>query len=98
MKSSRNSKRAASGAPGVNMLITAAALAGTLGGWVLLASGQARAQANAAATPVAAVSQLDPSVTNPVVQPQPTPSLRVVTVPRDAVGPRRPVTITRSSR
>jgi ABC-type nitrate/sulfonate/bicarbonate transport system permease component len=79
------------------MLITAGALAATLYGWVALASSQAQS-ALATPTPQAVAGALDPSAVSPSVQPQPAPTLRVVTVPRDTVGPLRPVTVTRSSR
>jgi hypothetical protein len=106
MQQTRPAKRPASAAPGVKALITAAALAGTLGGWALFTIKQ---EATALmAPPTSVVLQLPPMPTlvarfdaagvAPVAQAAaPAPRLRQVSAPALSSSP-SPVTVTRSSR
>jgi hypothetical protein len=95
MKSSCARKRTASGAPGVKLLLTASALAATLGGWAVLAAGQSQAVVSAQ-PPVLATASPAQVHTGPAPQIQPT--MRVVSVPPDAVGPQAPIAVSQSSR
>ncbi len=72
------------GAPGVKMLITAASLAATLGGWALLSTDQARPAAQSSA-PLPAVPQVEAPTISIKLAPLPTlvplaPQSRLVTV------------------
>jgi len=91
----RSIKRSAPSAPGVKMLITAASLVATLGGWALLSGKEAGAAVASVPSPtvIAPAQPSLPASNQPVVQPAPrrAPSLRMVTAPP-------PVTRTRSSR
>jgi hypothetical protein len=87
------SKKPATSAPGVKMLITAASLAATLGGWAVL-SAQEQKPAPAPAPKQAAV----PAVTIklaplPTLVPPITPQPQLVTInrPRPAAGAPQPV-------
>ena len=95
MKSSRARRRRAAGAPGVKLLLTASALAATLGGWAVLAAGEHNA---AMAAPPAVVEMISPTQGVIGSAPQIQPPLRVVTAPPVSVGPSNPITVTRSSR
>ena len=102
----RPSKRPGSAAPGIKLLISAAALAGTIGGWALFTLKQEAAALMAPPTNV--VLQLPPMPTlvarsaaagvAPVAQASaPAPRLRQVSAPAFSSAP-VPVTVTRSSR
>lgn len=88
MTTSPNPNRPSRSATEVKLLITAASLAATLGGWVILARAEKLPVAQARTTAPAQSSGRSVA-SNPA---QPGPTLRVVTAPP------APVAITRSSR
>jgi len=102
----RPTKRPGSAAPGIKLLISAAALAGTIGGWALFTLKQEAAAL--ATTPPSLALELPPLPTlvarssAPEVAAvgqaaAPAPALRRVSAPAFSSAP-APVTITRSSR
>lgn len=106
MAQPRIRKPGATGAPGMKLLITAAALATTLGGWAVLARQETPTDLVTVSAPVVAGGVYAPvlrSMSLPEgappaqVQAAPQPSLRVVNAP-PAVAQPAPMTMTRSSR
>jgi hypothetical protein len=89
----RSRSRAERGAPGLKALITAAALAATLLGWIGIALGQPRQTASAPAQPSAAAAQPSTGLLPPQLR-QPLPPLLNLR----SVGAPPPLAITRSSR
>ena len=90
MKQLRSRKRLISRASGMMMLISALALAGTIGGWAALAAQEAGTAVRAAAPSVSAASNQ--------VEHQATTSLRAPASLRVISAAPRPITRTRSSR
>jgi hypothetical protein len=102
MSHSSPSRKPTSAAPGVKLLMTAAALAGTLAGWAALAVNE-RVTAAASSGPVIQAEALPTLVAPPkssgvAVLAVPTPALRRVNAPPASAGLGSPVTVTRSSR
>jgi hypothetical protein len=103
MSSSSPSRKPTSAAPGVKLMMTAAALAGTLAGWAALAVNERANAAAASSGPVYQVQALPTLVAPPkssgvAALAVPTPALRRVNAPPAFAGPSSPVTVTRSSR
>jgi len=96
MKTSRTRRRTASGAPGLKVLLTAGALAATVGGWAVFAAQDASTAAQAVPAPVVEAASIQEAEANP--PPQAVPTLRVVRAAPEAVGPDAPVAVARSSR
>jgi hypothetical protein len=103
MSHSSPSRKPTSAAPGVKLLMTAAALAGTLAGWAALAANEGVAAVAASSGPVIQAGALPTLVAPPkssgvAALAAPTPALRRVNAPPALAGPSSPVTVTRSSR
>ncbi len=97
------SRKPISAAPGVKLLMTAAALAGTLAGWAALAVNERGTAAAASSVPGMQVEALPTLLAPPkssgfAALAVPTPALRRVNAPPALAGPSSPVTVTRSSR
>ncbi len=98
MSPTKPARRPATGLPGVKVLITAASLAATVGGWAILSTNNAGASSQTSAVPVQPTAQtftinLEPL---PTLVPTPASSSRLVAVsnrpapPPPAVAPSLP--------
>lgn len=84
MTSTKPAKKPNSSAPGVKMLITAASVAATLGGWALISSNEAKTAPTFTSTPdqVAAPAMTIKLAPLPTLVPPITPQSQLVTVNR----------------
>jgi len=94
MTANRPTKKPASSAPGVKMLITAASLAATLGGWALISSTEAKPVTIPAPAPGQATSRTVtiklaplPTLVPPIT---PQPQLVTINQPRSAASAPQP--------
>jgi hypothetical protein len=88
MGTNKSAKKPASGGPGMKLLITAASLAATLGGWALISGKETKPVVSAASVQVATPAvkiKLEPL---PTLVPPITPQPQLVTInqPRPVVG------------
>jgi hypothetical protein len=97
MTSTKSAKRAATTAPGVKLLITAASVAATIGGWALIGAKDNTAAQTAVVPDAATVSVSQPSTELtikldplPTLVPQPTPQSQIVTASNKPAVSARP--------
>lgn len=86
MKPTKPVKKSSTGSPGVKLLITAASIAATLGGWALISSNETKPAPSSTPAPVtnqAAASAVTIKLAPlPTLVPEVTPQVQIVTVNR----------------